>query len=504
MLLNGIFVFTLSAPLALSQPAPPSRTFLFYVSSDDAQLFGDAQFVDHVRHAFSGETAANSQALVLFDPMPPKRPAELFALQNGVPHAVEPITDFANAAREQCVPDPTQRTEKGGVASVDMGCEHTLSRFLSVARALPPTDETILVFVGHGSGWMGFGTDSNADRDSPAHSLKLAAMKKTLDQHVESVGRRLDGVMFNACLMGTWEVALEFATVAKWFSAPSQSVWFAGSDLTENLEEARKAGHTPEWIHENIRKKYDFSAYHFKFHLPDLLHLNTAEMLLAIQDTRVLIERDPTPEKPRAVYVVDQRDPIFAALQKHDGVLTSDGKTFRVAPMNNLLVDLDQLTALGSLFRDKINPALRNAFSTNATELTEFSRMEKISLEGAFGGDMNLYSSLADLLTFAKTQVDFDDPFYATFKRNIRPYSVFLPSSDFVRMAGEVESVDSALGKRGESFAKQVWNAFHSTRFAEEFDWKSVVGAYRAGFRKQLQTLDLNPSELDFGRNFVE
>lgn len=470
--------------------ASPSRTFLFYVSSDDAQLYGDSQFVEHLKRSFREEGAEGSQALVLFDSMDPDRAAEMFSIRDRQDQAVTSLIEFSTEARQRCVPDPSGYTEKGGLPSVDMGCVHTFEGFLRVARTLPPTDETYLFLVGHGSGWMGFGADSNADRDQPAHFLSLGDLTGAMAEFVRDRGK-LTGVVFNACLMGTWEVALEFAPLSRWFSAPSQSVVLAGSDLVDDIANARAAGRSSAWIHEQIRRPYDFLAFHFKVRPAAFRDLDARLLLLSVQDSRTVVERGGSGGVPKRFGALDS--PQARDLAKGD---------WKVSSMNNLLVDLERLGSLEVAFVEEVIPRLIGAFQSDPRDLTSLARIETPTFLSILEGDPSFLASLGDLLAFASIEKELkariDAPFEATYKASIRPFSVFLPSTEF-SLSGSLSEITE-----GSKFHRTVWETFDRTRFATKFRWKHVVSAYLGAFASRLRTSNDSVSELDFGRSFVE
>jgi hypothetical protein len=90
------------------------------------------------------------------------------------------------------------------MGEANMGQTQTLSDFLAWGIERYPADRYALVFWDHGGSWPGFGgDDSTGDQDL----LDLNELRAGVAQGLAPSGRRLDLVGFDACLMGTYEVA---------------------------------------------------------------------------------------------------------------------------------------------------------------------------------------------------------------------------------------------------------------------------------------------------------
>lgn len=80
----------------------------------------------------------------------------------------------------------------------DMGSQETLKDFLTFVNQTYPAKRTLLIFWDHGSGYEGFGLDEVYDSQ-----LALSDIKQVL----ETTGTTYDFIGFDACLMGSLEVA---------------------------------------------------------------------------------------------------------------------------------------------------------------------------------------------------------------------------------------------------------------------------------------------------------
>ncbi len=82
--------------------------------------------------------------------------------------------------------------------SADMGTGQSLTKFLNTVKSSRPADRTILILSDHGASYDGIGVDDNT---------KNSLMMGDLDRSLREAGVAYDPIMFDACLMGSLEVA---------------------------------------------------------------------------------------------------------------------------------------------------------------------------------------------------------------------------------------------------------------------------------------------------------
>lgn len=96
----------------------------------------------------------------------------------------------------------------------DMGNRKTLEDFLNMAGRTWSADRIILLFWDHGSGYEGFGIDEITDNQLRLDDLKQALL---------SSGMKFDLIGFDACLMGSIEVASALQPYGAWMVASEET-----------------------------------------------------------------------------------------------------------------------------------------------------------------------------------------------------------------------------------------------------------------------------------------
>ncbi len=109
-----------------------------------------------------------------------------------------------------------------GFDNLDPTHPETLRAFGRYLAERHASAHNALIFWGHGRGWQGFGARGNGARGH-GYSLANGQLSRGLEAFVDGLGRKLDIIGFDACLMGSWEVA---ASVA-----PFGSLFIASPDL---------------------------------------------------------------------------------------------------------------------------------------------------------------------------------------------------------------------------------------------------------------------------------
>ena len=104
------------------------------------------------------------------------------------------------------------------IGEVNMGDPATLVSFVEWAASNYPAEKYALIISSHGKGWEGSCWDETSDNDN----MDLAEMRSALSNISAFIGRPLDVIGFDACLMGTTEVAYEVHEYASIMVASEQ------------------------------------------------------------------------------------------------------------------------------------------------------------------------------------------------------------------------------------------------------------------------------------------
>jgi len=110
------------------------------------------------------------------------------------------------------------------IGEVNMGDPDTLVSFVEWAASNYPAEKYALIISGHGKGWEGSCWDETSDNDN----LNLSEMRSALGDISEFIGRPVDLIGFDACLMGTIEVAYEVHDYASVLVASEQTEPLSG------------------------------------------------------------------------------------------------------------------------------------------------------------------------------------------------------------------------------------------------------------------------------------
>src|SRR5262249_33447861 len=93
------------------------------------------------------------------------------------------------------------------LGNANSGSPQTLEDFVTWSAQQFPATRYALIVHGHGLAWEGFGWDSNFGQSHMTLEQFSEALQHARDAALG--GNRFDLVMFDACLMGTIEVAAE-------------------------------------------------------------------------------------------------------------------------------------------------------------------------------------------------------------------------------------------------------------------------------------------------------
>jgi hypothetical protein len=128
------------------------------------------------------------------------------------------------------------RIENGKVTVVqklgelDSGSAKTLGWFIATALGMSTADHHALVMSDHGSSWQGVDFDDDLDADGfptrKGSSIDAAELQQALRAGLRKAGvDRLDAVIFDACLMASYEVAAHIAPYARYMMASEEIMY---------------------------------------------------------------------------------------------------------------------------------------------------------------------------------------------------------------------------------------------------------------------------------------
>jgi hypothetical protein len=166
--------------------------------------------------------------------------------------AVVVLLDTWTGGTEALVVERGRTTRIEDWGERDMGDWRTLRDFGLLVVEHFPARRTALVLWDHGDGWKSTAGGEGAPRDTKSYAhdshgggdgISIAAgdHAAALRPVVAALGRRLDLVGFDACLMGTWEVADATAPFADLLVASSEDVPADGWPYRAVLRELRAA-----------------------------------------------------------------------------------------------------------------------------------------------------------------------------------------------------------------------------------------------------------------------
>ena len=173
-----------------------SWTILVYIMGDnDLEEFalGDLKEMSKVR------TNDDLNIIVLFDRSEIHSDADVLNLK-----------DFSKTKLFQ-VKDGSLNILDDSIGELNLGDPDTLATFIEFGFSQFPADQTALILWDHGAGWEGMGPDDGNDFDI----LDLPEITEGLEKGLRNSGiEKLDLIGFDACLMGTYEVAAAMVAFA--------------------------------------------------------------------------------------------------------------------------------------------------------------------------------------------------------------------------------------------------------------------------------------------------
>lgn len=117
------------------------------------------------------------------------------------------------------------------LGDLDMANPTVLKEFVVWAQTTYPADHFTLVLWDHGGGTLGFGSDENHG----GSVMSINQIRQALSDAVAATGKTFDIIGFDACLMGSVEVAYNVAPYAKYLVASEETEPAHGWDYTAIL-----------------------------------------------------------------------------------------------------------------------------------------------------------------------------------------------------------------------------------------------------------------------------
>jgi hypothetical protein len=137
------------------------------------------------------------------------------------------LPDFSGAKRLLVHKDSLEVVQDLG--DVDSGNPGALSQFVSWGVSRYPADRTALILWDHGGGWNGYGVDESAGTIIKAPALRDAIAEGLSAGHLP----RLSLVVFDACMMATFEIASMVRPYAEYLLASEETIPGHGLDYAK-------------------------------------------------------------------------------------------------------------------------------------------------------------------------------------------------------------------------------------------------------------------------------
>jgi hypothetical protein len=177
-------------------PAPKAWTFAVYMGAD-SELVNDAR-ANLLDIARSGGTNANANLVVLLDIK--NEPTRYFEVRSAPSRSVPELCSY--------VFDRTPQGIRG--QNVDTGDLQTFVAFMQFVAQNFPAQRYALTLWSHGGGWRGIEADDTANS-----YWTMAELRAALAGGLQQLGRaQYDLLLFDACYMAQYEVALEISDLA--------------------------------------------------------------------------------------------------------------------------------------------------------------------------------------------------------------------------------------------------------------------------------------------------
>ena len=136
----------------------------------------------------------------------------------------------------------------------DMADPKALADFIEFGESKFPAEHYLLVVADHGGGWQGA-----CESESHDSWLTLPKLAQGLKMAQDATGRKLDGLGFDACLMGSTEVIHELAPYASYITGSEEVEGGAGWQYDDATGKLRN-GLTADLSHTNRNNRLSLSG----------------------------------------------------------------------------------------------------------------------------------------------------------------------------------------------------------------------------------------------------
>lgn len=224
-------------------PAPKAWTFAVYMGAD-SDLVNDAR-ANLLDIARSGGTNANANLVVLLDIK--NEPTRYFEVRSAPSSGVPELCSY--------VFDRTPQGIRG--KNVDTGDPQTFVTFMQFVAQNFPAQRYALTLWSHGGGWRGIEADDTANS-----YWTMAELRAALAGGLQQLGRaQYDLLLFDACYMAQYEVALEIGDLANVLVGSEEEMPGSGLRYADFLPGLLfTPGITPEQFGPNVVST--FAAYY--------------------------------------------------------------------------------------------------------------------------------------------------------------------------------------------------------------------------------------------------
>jgi len=140
------------------------------------------------------------------------------------------ITNGMTPTSENCIMD---------LGETNMGNPDTLVEFVDWTTSNYPADKYCLIFWDHGEGWKSDYCNSYLKNvchdDTDTDYLNLDEISMALNEITNNLGKKIDIIGFDACLMGMLEVAYQLKDYANYMTASEQTEPVSGWNYADSL-----------------------------------------------------------------------------------------------------------------------------------------------------------------------------------------------------------------------------------------------------------------------------
>jgi hypothetical protein len=254
--------------------------------------------------------------------------------------ALSGLGEFSSTKRVRV--DEGALVELADLGEVNMGSADAVSEFLSWGIEQAPAEHYAVIFWDHGAAWEQYGLDFDNGRDG----LTMAELSAGIDagSKAGALLGPLDVVGFDACLMGSWEVAVALQNRARYLLGSEELEPGHGWDH-RSVEVLKDGGDVLE-LGEAILEGYRDQAVAEQTYATITLSLTDLEKVPAVTSAIGKLATKLTNDLPSHVTAIAQsraKSPTFGRAPVGDAT-----------PMTDLTIWANELSALDSSVRSDV------------------------------------------------------------------------------------------------------------------------------------------------------